>query len=360
MISFPNVKKQDAFKNILFRTTLHKRYFFLYSIFLFFFQICFTPILHAQDVSHVSITVSNLEKSKAFYKNILCFKEIKYFRITNKEARILFGIEDPTLTGSGVTLQLEGNRIELMEFSSSSTGIKTPIDSKSNDLWFQHIAIVVSNMDSAYQILKSANVTHVSTAPQTLPDYIPAASGIKAFYFRDPDGHNLELIFYPPGKGNPKWQSQSKLFLGIDHTAIAVEETEMGLPFYTALGFRVAGHSENYGTEQEHLNQVFGARLLITGLQGKSGFGVEFLDYISPPGGRAYPKTTKATDIIYWHTAIEVNNLDETFTQLQNQNYDIISKGIVEINAANNEGVKSLLLRDTDGHFILLTQKKIN
>ena len=34
-----------------------------------------------------------------------------------------------------------------------------------------------------------------------------------------------------------------------------------------ALGLRVAGESTNYGPEQERLNNVFGARLQITGLR---------------------------------------------------------------------------------------------
>jgi catechol 2,3-dioxygenase-like lactoylglutathione lyase family enzyme len=57
-------------------------------------------------------------------------------------------------------------------------------------------------------------------------------------------------------------------FWGIDHTAIAVSNTQTSLQFYQVLlGLRLAGESENYGTEQEHLNNVFGARLHISGLR---------------------------------------------------------------------------------------------
>ena len=59
---------------------------------------------------------------------------------------------------------------------------------------------------------------------------------------------------------------------GIDHTAIVVANTEASLKFYRdALGLQIAGTSENYGTEQEHLNNVFGARLRITSLRAGSG-----------------------------------------------------------------------------------------
>ena len=111
----------------------------------------------------------------------------------------------------------------------------------------------------------------------SLPASIPAAAGIKAFYFRDPDQHNLEVIYFPPGKGDQRWQAKTdKLFLGIDHTAIGISNTDSSLKFYRdLLGFRKAGESENFGPEQEHLNQVFGAHLRITAMRAMSGPGTE-------------------------------------------------------------------------------------
>ena len=50
---------------------------------------------------------------------------------------------------------------------------------------------------------------------------------------------------------------------------------------------KVAGESENYDTEQEHLNGVFGARLRITALRADEGPGIELLEYLAPRDGRA-------------------------------------------------------------------------
>ena len=82
----------------------------------------------------------------------------------------------------------------------------------------------------------------------------------------------MEILQFPPDKGLEKWHRPSgKLFLGIDHTAIVVADTDASLKFYRdLLGMHVAGESENYGTEQEHLNNVFGARLRITALRGSN------------------------------------------------------------------------------------------
>src|SRR5262249_2375012 len=137
--------------------------------------------------------------------------------------------------------------------------------------------------------------------PQTIPLSNPAAGGIRAFYFRDPDRHSLELIWYPEGKGRAIWrESEGRLFMGIDHTAIAVSDTEQSLRFYRdVLGFAVAGESLNFGTEQEQLSGVPGAKVRITGLIGRTGFGVEFLQYLEPGAGRPIPPDSEADDL--WH-----------------------------------------------------------
>jgi hypothetical protein len=111
-------------------------------------------------------------------------------------------------------------------------GRAIPGDSRSNDLWFQHIAIIVSDMDRAYQVLRQNHVEHASSGPQRLPDWNKNAAGIKAFYFKDPDEHPVEILEFPEGKGAAKWHKASdRLFLGIDHTAITVSDTESSLKF---------------------------------------------------------------------------------------------------------------------------------
>ena len=64
----------------------------------------------------------------------------------------------------------------------------------------------------------------------------------------------------------------------------------------------MAGGSENWGTEQEHLNNVFGARLRITTLRAARGPGVELLEYLAPTDGRPYPADARANDLLHWET----------------------------------------------------------
>ena len=58
------------------------------------------------------------------------------------------------------------------------------------------------------------------------------AAGIKAFYFKDPDEHPIEILQFPDGKGDLKWhRGGDRLFLGIDHRAIMVADTDASLKF---------------------------------------------------------------------------------------------------------------------------------
>ena len=213
-------------------------------------------------------------------------------------------------------------------------------------------------MDEAYEHLRRQRVSYVSTAPQTLPEWNKGAAGIKAFYFRDPEDHVLEIIWFPQGKGDPKWQKETdELFLGIDHTAIVVSDTEKSLQFYRdLLGMRVAGESENFGVEQEHLNLVFGARLRITGLRAESGPGIEFLEYVTPPGGRALPQDAKPNDFVFWHTDLEVDHLGDFVKKLNGRTIRLVSTGIVDLSRTSVAPVRSLIVRDPDGHALQLEE----
>src|SRR5262249_62069934 len=119
----------------------------------------------------------------------------------------------------------------------------------------------------------------------------------KAVKFRDPEGHDLELIYLPAGKASPIWQKPtSRLFLGLSHTAMTVDSTEKGVAFYRdLLGFDVGGGTFNTGATQEGLDDLFKERCLVTPIMPISQPPhIEFLDYKTPPGGRPNPLHTKA------------------------------------------------------------------
>lgn len=312
----------------------------------------------SQAVSHVEsvgFTVSDMDRALEFYTRVLPFEKVSDTEIWGTEFEHLSGIFGAR--ARVVRLRLGGEEIELTEYLTPQ-GRPIPADSRSNDRWFQHIAIIVSDMEKAYAHLRSNKVRHASTGPQTLPSYITAAAGIKAFYFKDFDNHVLEVLSFPADKGAKKWHDLAaggKLFLGIDHTAIVVGDTRESLAFYRdVLGLTVAGESINYGTEQEHLNNVFGARLHISGLAtAKPGIAVEFLEYLAPTDGRQYPKDSKSNDLWHWQTSFQLAGTG--LPQMFKPQY--ISTATVLFERPTLGFRRASLLRDPDGHAVRLVEK---
>lgn len=306
-------------------------------------------------VASVGMTVSDVDRAVEFY-SALTFQKVSDVEVFGEQYEHLEGVFGVRMRI--VRMQLGNEFIDLTEYL-APRGRPIPVDSRSNDLWFQHIAIVVRDMDQAFEKLRALKVQFVSTGPQTLPASIKAAAGIKAFYFRDPDQHNLEIIYFPPGKGDPRWQEKTdKVFLGIDHTAIGIANTDASLHFYQdLLGLRKAGESENFGTEQEHLNQVFGAHLRITGMRADSGVGIEFLEYLTPRDGRMRPADAKANDIVHWQTTIATNDLDALAKKLRDAHVRFVSPGVVIMPKDKSGFTKGALVSDPDGHSVLLIQK---
>jgi len=309
-------------------------------------------------VDGIEVVVSDLARSTAFFESIGFTVVGEVERSGDGEAR------RTGLAGAhvrSVQLRLGGEKLALLQYLAPGPGRPVPLDMRGNDLWFQHVAIVVSDMDRAFTWLRSLHVAFVSSGPQTLPRWNRAAAGIRAFYFADPDGHTLEIIHFPRGKGQPRWQTPAScgrrpaelcLFLGIDHTAITVSDTDQSLAFYRdRLGLQVAGESENYGPEQEQLNGVFGARLRITTLRAASGPGLELLQYLSPRGGRPMPSDVRPNDLFQWQIVASAGD-----------------GGAVRAAAAATGGrtisqlgsAGEALLRDRDGHALLVHDSPVN
>ena len=210
-------------------------------------------------ILRVSRVVADLPRAEAFYRDALGFRVIDH---SDMETICRLGDEEVAL------------------FQPPEPGRPYPADSRTDDLWFQHLAIVVADMDAAYAQLRR----HTGWCPITEggPQVLPPENGsMRAFKFRDPDGHPLELIWFPQG-----WRDRQSPtpFLGIDHSAIAVSDTARNVAFYESLGFTVTARSLNHGPAQERLDAVTNARVAVTELRSsETGMGLELLAY-DPPG----------------------------------------------------------------------------
>jgi catechol 2,3-dioxygenase-like lactoylglutathione lyase family enzyme len=208
-----------------------------------------------EAVGAIGMTVSDMERSIEFYQKVLSFKKVSDAEVHGTAYEHLQGIFG--LRMRIVRMQLAEEFIELTEYLTPQ-GRPIPIDSCSNDHWFQHIAIIVSDMDKAYQWLRQHKVKHASTGPQRIPDWNKVAAGI------------------------------------------------------------------------------------------------ELLEYMAPRDGRPYPADSKANDIWHWQIHAITPNPDDAFNVLRPGKTTFVSSGPVALPNKSLGFNKGLLIRDPDGHAILL------
>ena len=309
----------------------------------------------------IGFTVADVDRETTFFTKVLPFEKIADFRVAGSEYDKMEGVFNVNMRI--VHLKLGEQIVELTQHVSPPTGRPIPVPSYSNDAWFEHMAIVVSDMGAAYKILQQNNVQQISANPITIPESNPGAAGIKAIKFRDPEGHDLELIYFPTGKGDPSSQkSGNQLFLGLDHTAMTVDSTEKGVAFYRdVLGFEVGGVTFNSGATQEVLDDLFNDTCLVTPMVPVvAPPHIEFLDYKTPPGGRPMPVDTKANDLWHWQTTLVTKDIGAAADRLRKADAQFITPDVVSIPLETQAELgfkKAVMVRDPNGHAIRLIEE---
>jgi catechol 2,3-dioxygenase-like lactoylglutathione lyase family enzyme len=314
-----------------------------------------------QRVKMIGFTVADVDREANFFVKVLQFEKVSDFRVVGSEYDKMEGVFNANMRI--VHLKLGEQIVELTQYVSPPTGRPIPVPSYSNDAWFEHMAIVVDDMDAAYKILQENNVQQISANTITIPESNPGAAGIKAIKFRDPEGHDLELIYFPSSKGDPSWQKPtSKLFLGLDHTAMTVDSTDKGVTFYRdVLGLDVGGVTFNSGMTQAVLDDLFNDTCLVTEMMPVSAPPhIEFLDYKTPPGGRSMPVDTKANDLWHWQTTLVTKDIQAVTDRLRKAGAQFITPDVVAIphEAQAQLGFKkAVMVRDPNGHAIRLIEE---
>jgi catechol 2,3-dioxygenase-like lactoylglutathione lyase family enzyme len=303
----------------------------------------------AAVIDRVTLVVSDLERAEADYvRTFGCYVEHR-------------GDIDPALIrvlcirrarGRRSVLRLGRERIELLEFTETA-GRPYPPGSTSTDLWFQHVAIVVSDMRRAYlRVMANRRFRPISrNGPVRLPG---ESGGVTAFKFRDQDGHPLELLAFPAGAVPGPWRNGSGSFLGVDHTAIAVSDSARSARFFgSVFGFRTGGRTENRGPEQADLDNVDDVHVSVTRLAPDlPAPRMELLDY-HVSTRRPIPPDTTSTDIVATHSAVRVTSLDATAAALARCGTPLTGDGLMTL----REGIRAALIPGPDGHRFLVEEQ---
>src|SRR4051812_48793098 len=109
----------------------------------------------AQAIGPIATTVSDMDLSLRFYTEVLSFEKVSDFSVSGRAYEQLFGVSDAKARIARIRLGQE--TLDLIQFSNTG-GRPVPYDSRSNDRWFQHVAIIVSDMDRAYSLLRKNKV----------------------------------------------------------------------------------------------------------------------------------------------------------------------------------------------------------
>src|SRR5690348_8435545 len=93
----------------------------------------------------IGFTVADLDRETEFFVKVLQFEKIAEFRLAGSEYDRMQGVFNVNMRI--VHLQLGDQIVELTSYVAPPTGRPIPVPSFSNDLWFEHMAIVVRDMD---------------------------------------------------------------------------------------------------------------------------------------------------------------------------------------------------------------------
>jgi len=297
-----------------------------------------------------SLTVADLAGTAAFYRDTLGLETGPEQTFRDSAWNSLLGLE-PDTRARALNVALGQQTIELLAFH--PPGRPYPSERASNDQWFQHFALVSGDIAQTWKRLDGSLQGGITQGgPVRLP---PNTGSVTAFKFRDPEGHPLELISFPPGVGAAVWQeTRGEGLLGCDHTAIAVLDLDRSIAFYTELlGFRVAGRSLNHGPEQDRLDDVAGCEVDVLALEPSAVATphVELLHYRMPPG-RTSTSAVQANDMASARQIHKTDNLSALVERLNTGGVTFLSPGVVTL----KDSGKAAAIRDPDGHMIVLTE----
>lgn len=310
-------------------------------------------VMRPGRIARIGLTTADLDRAEAFYRDVFGFERVSRGACRGPAFAALMDVR--AADARVAVLRLGRQEISLLAFA--APGRPYPAERAADDPWFQHMAIVVSDMQAAYAALR----THQGWTPISRdgPQRLPASSGgVAAFKFRDPEGHPLELLEFPPGVVPPAWQAPddplqaSRVFRGIDHSAIVVKNSTRSLDFYRVLlGFAPHATGLNRGPEQQSLDAVDAPLVEVTALRLPTAPPphLELLCYREPR--RAWPPLSlHGTDVAATRLELEVADVPALTATLAAAGVEFVSPPAVSL----ADGRAAALVVDPDGHHVLL------
>lgn len=147
---------------------------------------------------HTGFTVRSLERSLAFYRDLLGLEVVFQWNPQADYIREIVGYPEVDLHAAILRVPGTDSFLELLEYRNIP---ETTVDMANGNIGNGHIAFTVDELDPLFERLVAAGVKSVS-APVT-PTIGPNKGG-RAVYLIDPDGFRVELIQASRGFGDYK------------------------------------------------------------------------------------------------------------------------------------------------------------
>jgi catechol 2,3-dioxygenase-like lactoylglutathione lyase family enzyme len=149
-------------------------------------------------LNHVGLTVSDIGRSLAFWRDLLGCAEIGRGIVEWDHLDRLVAIDATRI--EWVELQFgDGQRIELQQYH-RPPGAPVP-NGAENEPGRSHVGLQVEALDQLFDRLRAAGVRSRSARPVTLER--GSYAGWRAVYVLDPDGYGIELMESPPASPDP-------------------------------------------------------------------------------------------------------------------------------------------------------------
>lgn len=141
---------------------------------------------------HTSLTVSNLERSLAFYRDVLGLEVVMRQDKQGGYLAPITGYPDAHIRMAQLALGGSGHRIELFEYVAPQ-GRRTPPEPR--DVGITHICLLVEDIHAVHERLRAGGAEPYS---EPVPLDSGANRGGFGVYVRDPDGITIELFQSAP------------------------------------------------------------------------------------------------------------------------------------------------------------------
>ena len=137
---------------------------------------------------HYSHCVSDIERSRRFYTEVLGFEVMAEFDFDDANTARVMGVPDARF--KGIFMKRDGMRIEIIGFSNPPPE-RTVRRRRSNEIGHSHLSFYVTDLDATLRALREQGVTVDDDTRATV------VNGIECCVVRDPDGFPIEIVQTP-------------------------------------------------------------------------------------------------------------------------------------------------------------------